>query len=62
LLDPELEKLLGKVGGNKYKLVVVAAKLAHQIEQEGKIEDVKPLTMALKKIIEEGKEETLRSA
>ncbi|MGB9553120.1 MAG: DNA-directed RNA polymerase subunit omega [bacterium] len=62
MLSPELEKLLEKVGKNKYKLVVIAAKMAHQIEQEGKITDVKPLTLALKKLIEESKTENKSSA
>lgn len=61
MLSPELEKLLEKVGKNKYKLVVIAAKMAHQIEQEGKITDVKPLTLALKKLIEESKAENKSS-
>jgi len=61
LLDPELEKLLEKVGHNKYRLVVAAARLAHQIEQEGKLANVKPLTAALKKI-EEMETESSHSA
>jgi DNA-directed RNA polymerase omega subunit len=50
LLYPEIEKLLEKVGKNKYRLVVVAARIAHQIEQEGQGGNQKPLSAALEKI------------
>lgn len=61
MLDPDLESLLKSVGGNKYKLAVIAAKLAHKIELEGKASSVKPLSLALS-LLKENKPDLNRKA
>ncbi len=52
MMTPPLELLLEEMRGNKYRLVVAAAKEAHRLSKRQSVRAGHPLTAALKAIHE----------
>ena len=50
MINPSLEEMLKDMSNNKYKLVVIAAKLAHRLAKEEELQISKPLSEAFRKI------------
>jgi len=50
MISPSLEVMLKDMSNNKYKLVVIAAKLAHRMAKEEELKISKPLSEAFRKI------------
>ncbi|MCX5974717.1 MAG: DNA-directed RNA polymerase subunit omega [Coprothermobacterota bacterium] len=50
MINPSLEEMLKDMSNNKYKLVVIASKLAHRIAKEEDLKISKPLSEAFRQI------------